>query len=402
MNPFLFSLFNAIILIPYTLKKREIQTKFLIYYVSILCFVQLFVTYYSFMYILNPYIYLYFQTAWFIHHFFVLNHPKLRSRIYRIFISYPSAFWMSATWFSIPFMILHPFYNPFFTVLIFIMASWGLYQSMYHHKFGEIVDIPFDKQKYNDLVRISQNNENSKENLKIFQLTDTHLGSFMTINRLSRICKKIVELNPDLVLLTGDFYTREGHNDDDALSHALSPLKQLKGKVFACLGNHDYENLNSVKKGLIENDICLLVDEETFTETRIGKIQILGSKFKFGGETDVHIRDLFAKYPKQNDVKLHITLLHNPSVFQYIPDVSTMVFSGHFHGGQIGLLNLGLNITILSLINLFKGKIIFPDQGIFAHLKNRLYAHRGTGHYGFPIRFGVPSEETLLQVHLIE
>jgi hypothetical protein len=25
--------------------------------------------------------------------------------------------------------------------------------------------------------------------------------------------------------------------------------------------------------------------------------------------------------------------------------------------------------------------------------------HRGTGHYGFPLRLGVPAEESLLRVH---
>lgn len=280
------------------------------------------------------------------------------------------------------------------------MAFFGLYQSMYHHKFGEIVNIPFDKQNLSKMKRIYQNKESSKEVLKVFQLTDTHLGSFMTVNRLARICSKIVELNPDLVLLTGDYFTREGHNDFDALLHALAPLKSLRGKCFACLGNHDYENLNSVKHGLIGNDITLLVDEETFVDTRIGKIQILGSKYKFGNEQDKHLQELFSKFPKQDYVKLHITLLHNPSCFKYIPDVTTMVFSGHYHGGQIGLLNFGLNFTVLSLINCFKRDYALPDQGIFGKHTNRLYSHRGTGHYGFPIRFGVPSEESLLHIHL--
>jgi hypothetical protein len=30
-----------------------------------------------------------------------------------------------------------------------------------------------------------------------------------------------------------------------------------------------------------------------------------------------------------------------------------------------------------------------------------LYVHRGTGHYGFPLRLGVPAEESLLRVHAL-
>jgi predicted MPP superfamily phosphohydrolase len=28
-----------------------------------------------------------------------------------------------------------------------------------------------------------------------------------------------------------------------------------------------------------------------------------------------------------------------------------------------------------------------------------MYVHRGTGHYGFPLRVGVPAEESILRIH---
>jgi hypothetical protein len=28
-----------------------------------------------------------------------------------------------------------------------------------------------------------------------------------------------------------------------------------------------------------------------------------------------------------------------------------------------------------------------------------MYVHRGTGHYGFPLRLGVPSEQSVMRVH---
>jgi predicted MPP superfamily phosphohydrolase len=40
-----------------------------------------------------------------------------------------------------------------------------------------------------------------------------------------------------------------------------------------------------------------------------------------------------------------------------------------------------------------------PDHGLWARGTDRLYVHRGTGHYGFPLRLGVPSEESVLAVH---
>ena len=40
----------------------------------------------------------------------------------------------------------------------------------------------------------------------------------------------------------------------------------------------------------------------------------------------------------------------------------------------------------------------WPDHGLFAHGTNRLYVHRGTGFYGFPLRIGVPGEASVLEV----
>ena len=40
-----------------------------------------------------------------------------------------------------------------------------------------------------------------------------------------------------------------------------------------------------------------------------------------------------------------------------------------------------------------------PDHGVWARGVDRLYVHRGTGVYGFPLRVGVPGEQSLLRVH---
>jgi|GEM_PF-5053010 len=40
----------------------------------------------------------------------------------------------------------------------------------------------------------------------------------------------------------------------------------------------------------------------------------------------------------------------------------------------------------------------WPDHGLFALGSNRLYVHRGTGFYGFPLRVGVPGEASLMEL----
>jgi predicted MPP superfamily phosphohydrolase len=81
--------------------------------------------------------------------------------------------------------------------------------------------------------------------------------------------------------------------------------------------------------------------------------------------------------------------------FRHVPDgEADLVLSGHTHGGQLGLVSLGLERTIVSTMT------TIPDHGYWALGTNRLYVHRGTSHYGFPVRIGVPAEESLVRVHV--
>ena len=50
------------------------------------------------------------------------------------------------------------------------------------------------------------------------------------------ICRTIVNWNPDLVFLTGDFTTIESYFEPEKLAYGFAPLKELPGKLFACLG----------------------------------------------------------------------------------------------------------------------------------------------------------------------
>ena len=89
---------------------------------------------------------------------------------------------------------------------------------------------------------------------------------------------------------------------------------------------------------------------------------------------------------------LRLLLLHDPLGFRHVPkgDVD-LTLSGHTHGGQLGLVSLGLDWTVLA-------RSRWPDHGLFGHGSNRLYVHRGTGFYGFPLRIGVPGEMSVLEL----
>ncbi len=228
--------------------------------------------------------------------------------------------------------------------------------------------------------------------LRVVQITDPHLGPFMSVSRLRRIAERAVARDPDLVILTGDFLTMESQAKAAYLGDALMPLKALPGRVFACLGNHDHEALHIVQRGLAMAGVTLLVDESLSVDTRAGRVQIVGADYRFQGRKE-QLQRVVQRNPREPGA-LRLWLLHDPGAFRRIPEgEADIVFSGHTHGGQVGLLSLGGTWTpVWSIAKM-------PDHGLFARGRDRLYVHRGTGHYGFPLRLGVPSEQSLVRVH---
>ena len=226
--------------------------------------------------------------------------------------------------------------------------------------------------------------------LRIVQLTDTHLGPWQSVSRLRRRIEDLVGREPDLVALTGDFLTMESMGSPGCLEEALSPLRPIADRCVAIFGNHDHEAPDHVIAAMSSLGIRLLVDDEATFETPVGPVQVVGADFVGRGHRE-HLSDLLERHPRRTG-HLRLLLLHDPVGFHALPeDDVDLVLSGHTHGGQVGLVSLGLDWTVLS-------RSRWPDQGLFARGSSRLYVHRGTGFYGFPLRVGVPPEHSVLEI----
>ena len=226
--------------------------------------------------------------------------------------------------------------------------------------------------------------------LRIVQISDPHLGPWQSVQRLQQRIETLLGQDPDLVLLTGDYLTMEGQGSPGALAQAFAPLRGAEGRCFAIFGNHDHEAPEEVRAALSGNNVPLLVDEEAVTETPFGPVQILGADYARENRAQ-KLENLLSRHPRRED-HLRLLLLHDPQCFAYVPPGDAdLTLSGHTHGGQVGLVSLGLDWTVLSATR-------WPDHGLFARGPNRLYVHRGTGFYGFPLRIGVPGEASLLEV----
>jgi predicted MPP superfamily phosphohydrolase len=226
--------------------------------------------------------------------------------------------------------------------------------------------------------------------LRLVQISDPHLGPFQPIHRLRRRLERVLEHEPDLVLLTGDFLTMEGGGTPGALAEALAPLRACAGRCFAIFGNHDHEASEEVRTALDAVGARLLLDAEEVVDTPFGPVQLVGADHHFA-EAKQKLLGLLARHPRRAG-HLRLLLVHDPLRFRWLPEgEADLALSGHTHGGQVGLVSFGLDWTVLS-------RSRWPDHGLFGRGPDRLYVHRGTGFYGFPLRIGVPGELSLLEV----
>ena len=343
-------------------------------------------------------------------HFASLVRARLRTRAFRWAVSVPAQAFVALGALSLPFLLaLAPV-----RISLWAVDAAGLLRALHWLDLVPIavigLSVATSLRPRREIVRVTlggpepevltrlpferrgwgQAHESEARPLRIVQITDTHLGPWAPIHRLSRRVDELLDHEPDLVLLTGDFLTMEGNGTPGALAEALAPVRRAAGRSFAIFGNHDHEAPEEVAGALRANGVRLLVDDEALVETPIGPVQIVGADW-YRTERKERVQALLARFPRR-DGCLRLLLLHDPRNFHDVPKGEVdLTLSGHTHGGQVGLVSLGLDWTVLS-------RSKWPDHGLFGHGKSRLYVHRGTGFYGFPLRIGVPGEASVLEL----
>lgn len=326
-------------------------------------------------------------------HFLLLLRPRMRGLAHRVLVNWPASFFVAGSFLAIPWSVATSLgisapwpWAPFVVAALGMVQSFGWREEERDLTVGDgFVDTDRPRRHRDGAPGVSRP-------LRVVQITDPHLGPFMSVERLARIAARAVAREPDLVLLTGDYLTMESQADAAHLTEALAPLRALPGRVFACRGNHDHEAPELVARALAANGIRLLIDEEAVVATPAGPVQLVGADFHFRDRKQ-RLTALATRFPRR-DGHLRLWLLHHPGAFEDLPEGDAdLVLSGHTHGGHLGLVSLGIDATVVRLASRI------PDHGFFARGRDRLYVHRGTCHYGFPLRIGVPPEQSLLRIH---
>ena len=322
-----------------------------------------------------------------------LLYPGLRPLPWRMLVDWPASVYVAGTFLALPWAVLRigP-WEPWGAWIPYAIAALGLVQSLTARR--EQVSLTLGSQPpQRDTVQRHSAEQTpppaARPPVRIVQITDPHLGTFMSIERLAGICWRAVEAEPDIIALTGDYLTIATNHDAAALAAALAPLR-AHPHVYACPGNHDHEAPQVVQQALAASGVRLLMDESVVVPTAAGPVEVVGVNHRWR-DSAAHLQAVLGG-PRDRGLP-RLVLLHDPLRFKQCPAGSTdLALSGHTHGGQVGLVSLGADWTVVS------GLMGMPDHGLWARGTDRMYVHRGSGHYGFPVRIGVPAEESVLSV----
>jgi uncharacterized protein len=222
------------------------------------------------------------------------------------------------------------------------------------------------------------------QGLSIVQLTDIHVGNFMKQAKLEWYVREVNELNPDVIVLTGDFIGSSPHFIP-ACADALAKLNARDG-VFACLGNHDYwVGAQRVTEALQAAGVQVLRNEARTLSLRGAPLNIAGVDDPWRGKADFD-RALSMTDPYAPT----IMLCHQPDLFPAAVKRSIdLTLAGHYHGGQVRLQFLGMAVSPAHFVSQFV-------EGLHAQGRSQLYVSRGIGITGPPVRLNAPPEITLL------
>jgi len=283
-----------------------------------------------------------------------------------------------------------------FSLFGFILLMYGVLFGVYRFKV------------YDEQVKIEKLPP-SFEGLRIVQISDMHLGSWISKKPLREAVTEINNLYPDIIFFTGDlvnFTSDEAFRFEEILKSIKAPLG-----VFAILGNHDYGDYLSWPDSLSKQrnlfTLCqfynklgwrLLRNESVVIYKGRDSLLLIGVENWSVKKLYGHKGNVKKAIGNHKDMPLEILLSHDPTHWQYeitkdFPNID-LTLSGHTHGFQMGINTKWFQFSPAQWMFKYWGGL-YQKKGDGGKLQY-LYVNRGLGHIGYPGRIGMNPEITML------
>jgi uncharacterized protein len=220
--------------------------------------------------------------------------------------------------------------------------------------------------------------------LRVLLISDIHTGIFLKPEILAEIVASLMEVEPDLVAVSGDAVTGQA-SDLDRFLPALAPLARAPLGAWYCHGNHDYfgRDPEEIRKRLRSIGITTLRNEAVILARGNGHFVLGGIDDRILGTPD------WDRLVSEHGPP-HLLLAHHPDFF-YEAEAHgvALTLSGHTHGGQI---------RFPSGPPLVRQSQFCLDEGAYSYRSSLLIVSRGLGSVGLPWRAGADPEAILIEV----
>lgn len=194
---------------------------------------------------------------------------------------------------------------------------------------------------------------------RIVQIADLHSA------KLDKELEQALEqLQPNLIVMTGDLVNREDRDFTQALSTAALAVRFAP--TYFVRGNHEVDNPDyaRLRQGLEKVGVTILEDEGVVLEYHGASLNLAGMKDVTAYPSSrAQAIEAMAQTAKDLFVEgtYHVLLSHRPSLLEaYEASGADLVFSGHAHGGQVRLLVIGA--------------VFAPDQGLLPQVTAGVHA----------------------------
>lgn len=244
---------------------------------------------------------------------------------------------------------------------------------------------------------------------RMLQFSDFHVGTYGNDTTfVSKVVDIINDLNPDLILFTGDIVNRHTKEIEPFVS-VLARLKAPDG-VKVILGNHDYgdyytwsdstakeANMNALYRHFEDMGWTLLRNRTDWIVRGNDSLAIIGVE-NIGDPPFPIYGSLVKAYPSVEDSFPKILLTHNPahwvdSIQGYPEKNIALTLSGHTHAMQIEIAGWS---PAKWRYKTWGGEYEAIDK------ERKLYVNIGLGTVGLPMRLGANPELTLITLRTRE
>lgn len=222
----------------------------------------------------------------------------------------------------------------------------------------------------------------------IAQITDIHVGPTIKRDYLQAIVDAVNSLKADMIAVTGDLVDGSVRE----LAAHTEPLAELTARhgVYFVTGNHEYYSGERAWTAELRRlGLTVLLNEHVVLHHDDARLVVAGvTDFSAQHFNPAHRSDPAAALAgAPEDAQPRILLAHQPRSASAAADAGYhLQISGHTHGGQFWPWN-------------FFVRLQQPFTAGLDRLKNMwIYTSSGTGYWGPPNRFGIPSEITRLRL----